>query len=255
MRIDKYLFEMGYFQSRQAAKDHIEAGLVSINGKTDVKPSLEVDDQTEIKVIGKLHEFVSRGGLKLKAALELFEIDVKDKNAVDIGASTGGFTDCLLQKGAALVYAIDSGKDQLAKQLREDARVRSFESTNARYLTKETYGMQFDIAVMDVSFISQTLLYSSVSNLLLPSGIFVSLVKPQFEAGKKNIGKGGIVKDASVYKEVFKNVCDRAYENSLVCKQIIPSPILGKDGNREFLAYFIKDNVNEIKYPEFPSKF
>jgi len=255
MRIDKYLFEKGYFQSRQSAKDHIEAGLVSVNGSTSVKPSLEVDDSSDIKVIGKLHEFVSRGGLKLKAAIEIFNVDIQNKIAVDIGASTGGFTDCLLQKGASLVYSVDSGRDQLAKQLREDPRVRSFESTNARYLTKDTFGIQFDIAVMDVSFISQTLLYTSVSNLLSDGGVFLSLVKPQFEVGKKNVGKGGIVKDASVFEAVFRNVCDKAFENGLVCKQIIGSPILGKDGNREFLAYFIKENACELEYPEFPSKF
>jgi len=255
MRIDKYLFDNGYFQSRQSAKDHIDAGLVSINGKTNIKPSLEVDETMEIKVIGKLHEFVSRGGLKLKAALELFDIDVKGMTAVDIGASTGGFTDCLLQKGAALVYAVDSGRDQLNKSLLDDPRVRSFESTNARYLTKDTFGAQFDIAVMDVSFISQTLLYNSVSNLLADGGIFVSLIKPQFEVGKKHVGKGGIVKDSTVFESVFKNICEKAYENGLVCKKIIPSPILGKDGNREFLACFNKEDTADLIYPDFPSKF
>jgi 23S rRNA (cytidine1920-2'-O)/16S rRNA (cytidine1409-2'-O)-methyltransferase len=255
MRIDKYLFEKGYFQSRQSAKDHIEAGLVSVNGSTDVKPSLEVDEQTQIKVIGKLHEFVSRGGLKLKAALELFEVDVKNKIAVDIGSSTGGFTDCLLQYGAKEVYAVDSGKDQLHHTLKEDQRVHSYESTNARYLTHDTYGVLFDIAVMDVSFISQTLLYNSVSNLLVQGGIFVSLIKPQFEVGKKYVGKGGIVKDTAVFNDVFRNICDRAFECSLVCKKVIPSPILGKDGNKEFLAYFVKERANELVYPNFPEKF
>ncbi len=255
MRIDKYLSDNAYFASRQSAKDHIEAGLVSVNGKTNIKPSLEVDENADIKVIGKLHEFVSRGGLKLKAALELFEIDVKGLTAVDIGASTGGFTDCLLQKGASVVYAIDSGKDQLSKSLRVDPRVKSFESTNARYLTKDTYGTQFDIAVMDVSFISQTLLYNSVSNLLTDNGIFISLIKPQFEVGKKYVGKGGIVKDATVFASVFKNICDRAFEFGLVCKKIIPSPILGKDGNKEFLACFTKEDADKLIYPDFPSKF
>lgn len=252
MRVDKYLFDEGYFPSRQSAKDHIEAGLVSVNGSTNIKPSLEVDDNVQIKVIGKLHEFVSRGGLKLKAALELFNIDVQNKIAVDIGASTGGFTDCLLQNGASVVYAIDSGKDQLSKQLKDDPRVHSFESTNARYLTQQTYGVSFEIAVMDVSFISQTLLYNSVSSLLIDGGIFVSLVKPQFEVGKKYVGKGGIVKDGAIYESVFKNICDKAFESSLVCKNIIPSPILGKDGNREFLAYFIKEIPKELSYPKFP---
>lgn len=255
MRVDKFLHDNGYFSSRQSAKDHIEAGLVSVNGKTCVKPSLEVDEGTDIKVLGKLHEFVSRGGLKLKAAIELFDIDVKGMTAVDIGASTGGFTDCLLQKGADVVYAIDSGKDQLSKFLLGDPRVKSFESTNARYLTKETYGILFDIAVMDVSFISQTLLYNSVSELLKDNGIFVSLIKPQFEAGKKYVGKGGIVKDSGVFITVFKDICDKAYEHGLVCKKIILSPILGKDGNREFLAFMKKENVVDNNYPDFPSNF
>lgn len=255
MRIDKFLAEKGYFPSRQSAKDHIEASLVSINGNTNIKPSLEVDETMDIKVIGRLHEFVSRGGLKLKAALELFEIDVNGMTAVDIGASTGGFTDCLLQNGAQLVYAIDSGKDQLSKSLLEDPRVRSFESTNARYLTASTYGVHFDIAVMDVSFISQTLLYNSVSNLLSEGGVFISLIKPQFEVGKKNVGKGGIVKNSTVFATVFKNICDRAQDSGLACKKIIPSPILGKDGNREFLAFFVKESTTEFGYPDFPSKF
>lgn len=255
MRIDKYLFDNGCFPSRQSAKDHIDAGLVSVNGKTNIKASLEVDENMDIKVMGKLHEFVSRGGLKLKAALELFEIDVSGMTAVDIGASTGGFTDCLLQRGAALVYAVDSGKDQLSQSLLCDSRVKSFESTNARYLTKDTFKVQFDIAVMDVSFISQTLLYNSVSNLLKDSGIFVSLIKPQFEVGKKHVGKGGIVKDSTVFASVFKNICDKAYETGLVCNKIIPSPILGKDGNREFLAYFVKEEITEFNYPRFPDKF
>ena len=251
MRLDKFLFEKGYFQSRQAAKDHIDAELVSVNSKTAVKASLDVDETADIKVIGRLHEFVSRGGLKLKAALELFEVDVTNMTAIDIGASTGGFTDCLLKRGALTVYAVDSGRDQLSPTLLNDERVHSYESVNARYLEADSFPTKFDIAVMDVSFISQTLLYKSVSNVLKENGIFISLIKPQFEAGKKYIGKGGIVvKDRAVYESVIKNVCFEAARYGLSCQRIIESPILGKDGNKEFLALFVNTGSLDATVPE-----
>jgi 23S rRNA (cytidine1920-2'-O)/16S rRNA (cytidine1409-2'-O)-methyltransferase len=251
MRLDKFLFEKGYFQSRQAAKDHIDAELVSVNSKTSVKASLDVDENADIKIIGRLHEFVSRGGLKLKAALEFFGVNVSDMIAIDIGASTGGFTDCLLKNGASEVYAVDSGRDQLNPTLLRDERVHSYESMNARYLDEDTFPTKFDIAVMDVSFISQTLLYKSVSNVLKENGIFISLIKPQFEAGKKFIGKGGIVvKDKAVYESVIKNVCYEASKHGLSCQRIAESPILGKDGNKEFLALFVSTGNTEATVPE-----
>ena len=253
MRIDKYLFEKNYFASRQSAKDHIDAGLVLVNECADFKPSYDVCEGDEIRVIGKLHEFVSRGGLKLKGALEIFKIDPTGAVAVDIGSSTGGFTDCLLQHGAKTVYSVDSGRDQLAQKLREDSRVRCYESMNARYLTKQTFQTEFDMAVMDVSFISQTLLYHSVCELLKENGIFISLIKPQFEVGKRHIGKGGIViKNKQVFSDMFLNICDKAYENSLICKMISPSVIQGKDGNVEYIGYFMKSSEAEKIYPDFP---
>jgi len=244
MRLDVYLTENGFCESRKKASDLIKACNVFVDGKCVQKASFDLDPEkeTEIKIIGDICHYVGRGGLKLERALDYFKIDVSGLVCADIGASTGGFTDCLLQRGAKKVYAVDSGKDQLHKRLRQDERVVCMEETNARYLTSAALGEKCDLAVMDVSFISQTLLYGSVYNTLKENGRFISLVKPQFEAGRENIGKKGIVKDESVRRAVCDKIRSFAQNSGFECIEIIDSPILGGDGNKEYLALFEKRN-------------
>ena len=238
MRLDLYLTEKGYFESRNKSADAIKKGIVFLNGKCIQKPSFEVGENSRIEIKGDYCSYVGRGGLKLEGALSEFKIDVRNKVCIDIGSSTGGFTDCLLQKGAKKVYAIDSGKDQLHQKLRLDSRVVCMESFNARYLTESDIGEKCDIVTMDVSFISQTMLYEAVTNVLKIGGLFISLIKPQFEVGKSNIGKNGIVKDEKIRSEVCKKICEISKLVGLENIKIIDSPILGGDGNKEYLALF-----------------
>ncbi len=248
MRLDVCLFQKGYSESRERASKQIKAGLVLVNGKIVTKPAYDVLESDEIVVSGDIHNYVGRGGLKLEAALRSFEIAPEGLVCADVGSSTGGFTDCLLQNGASEVYAIDSGSGQLHEKLRSDPRVHVYESLNARLITEETFGRKFDLCVMDVSFISQTVLYPAVTSLLKDGGAFVSLVKPQFEAGRAFIGKGGIVKDPKIYPTVIENVLKNAAVNGLYCQNVIRSPITGGDGNREFLAYFIYGKNGKLPY-------
>lgn len=238
MRIDKLIHERGLAKSREAAQKMIKNGNISVDGKIITKPSADIADDAEISVVGETLRYVSRGGLKLERALEAFAIDVTGLDCVDVGASTGGFTDCLLQHGAARVRAVDVGHSQLDVSLHNDARVTSYEGINARYITPEDIGGTCDIAVCDVSFISLTLILPAISGLLGDNGRFVALIKPQFEAGRANIGKNGIVKDRNVHAELIERVLDAAEENSLFCAGLTVSPILGGDGNREYLALF-----------------
>ncbi len=239
MRLDIYLTEKGIASSRTRAQELIRSGAVTVNGKAVTKASFPTDDGMNVDCDLSLEcKYVSRGGLKLEAALEHFGIDVTGKACIDIGASTGGFTDCLLQRGAKLVYAVDSGTAQLSEKLKADKRVRSFENTNARYLKDSDFDISFDIAVMDVSFISQTKLYSAVTEVLAKDGIFISLVKPQFEVGKRKIGKGGIVNDEKARSDALDAVISAASGYGLCCIGAIDSPISGGDGNKEFLACF-----------------
>lgn len=239
MRLDTYIHRLGFVPSREKAKRLIEDGFVSVNGVVVEKPAFLVDDGDDITVTDSPElRYVSRGGLKLEAALDEFEINVFGLCAIDIGASTGGFTDCLLKRGAAHVWAVDSGHDQLAQVLRDDPRVTSLEGVNARSLTADDIGQLCDIVVMDVSFISQTLLYETATNLLIPEGILISLVKPQFEVGRDKIGKGGIVRDVSASKNAVFECINSAKKHGLECLGVIDSPIEGGDGNREYLAMF-----------------
>ncbi|MCI8388461.1 MAG: TlyA family RNA methyltransferase [Clostridiales bacterium] len=240
MRIDKYLAQNGYAKSREAAKQLLSAGNVLINGSIVTKPAFEIDELTppDIKITGDILPYVSRGGLKLERALDCFKIDVNGLDAVDIGASTGGFTDCLLQRGVKRVRAVDVGRSQLDSKLEADPRVISYESLNARYLEPDTIGGICDIAVCDVSFISLTLIFPAVRRILKPDGRFIALIKPQFEAGRSNIGKNGIVKDRRVHTEVIKRVLMSAELCGLHCFGLTVSPIEGGDGNREYLAGF-----------------
>ena len=243
MRADIYLFSSGNAKSRQNAKILIESGNVIIDGKKITKPALEIDELTEHKVeIINKSRFVSRGGEKLDFALEKFNVCVLDAICIDIGASTGGFTDCLLQKGAKLVYAVDSGHSQLDPAIENDKRVISIEKFNAKFMKKDDFPLMFDIAVMDVSFISQTLIHSSVNEVLKDDGVLISLVKPQFECGKNALNSHGIVKKASHHKDAIFKVIDSALLCGFSCMDIIRSPIEGGSGNVEFLIYLKKSS-------------
>ncbi len=241
MRIDLYLTEKGYACSRQQAKRLIEEGSVTVDGRVVKKPSEAVADGAEPDVcVRDTMKYVGRGALKLDAALDAFGLDVEGICALDIGASTGGFTDCLLQRGAAHVCAVDSGVGQLAEKIRTDSRVVSMENCNARYLTLESIGQPVDVIVMDVSFISATLIIPRFPQLLSDEGHAVCLIKPQFEVGRSMIGKGGIVKDKQAHRRAIEQVLESAKSVGLSPIGLIPSPIFGGDGNREFLAWFSK---------------
>lgn len=241
MRVDVYLAASGHVPSRKKAQDLIDAGAVRIDGVTVKKSSVLINEQIPHEVIiEQVFKYVSRGGMKLEAALDAFKIQVNHKKAVDIGSSTGGFTDCLLQRGARSVVCIDSGIGQLHESLRADARVTVKEQFNARMMTVEDTDGLCDLAVMDVSFISQTYLLEQIASVLKDGGEFVSLIKPQFEAGKSALGKNGVVHNAAYRYLAVKRVLSCAFENGLDCIGLIRSPIEGGDGNKEYLAYMVK---------------
>ncbi len=239
MRLDVYLTEKGFFSSRSKAKSAIENKNVKINGVVADKPSLDIEDEPLVEITQK-ERFVSRAGEKLFHALTEFGISPQGITVLDIGASTGGFTDCLLQHGAKHVFALDVGVAQLDEGLRKDNRVTVMENVNARYIQKSDFDVDIDMIVMDVSFISQTLIYPACADILDSGKYMITLIKPQFEAGKKNIGKGGIVKDKDgrILTEILEKIDFSA--NSCGFKRInfTDSPIEGGDGNREYLALF-----------------
>ena len=243
MRLDVYLTANGYADSRQRAKLMITEGYVRVNSRIATKVAMDVCETDVIEVTGDPIGYVSRGALKLEAAFKYFEIDATQKTAIDVGASTGGFTEFLLEKGAKKVYAVDSGVNQLAEKLRKDARVICMEKYNARLLLKEDFPDEIELAVMDVSFISQTLIHPALSNILSNGSIFVSLIKPQFEAGREAIGKGGIVKNPVSRAMSVKRVIDSAKENGFHFVNLAESPIKGGDGNTEYLACFCKGDA------------
>ena len=243
MRLDVFLYERGLAASRQKAKQMIEAGAVSIGGKTILKPAFVVDEDADPVVAAEdVMQYVGRGGLKLEGALDYFHVDVNGLTALDVGASTGGFTQCLLMRGAVRVYAVDAGHGQLAAILRSDPRVISLEGVNARYMTPAvTGGERCGCAVMDVSFISQTMIYEALSRMLLPGAPFISLIKPQFEAGRQAVGKKGLIRDERVQQRTVETCLEAAASYGFKKIGVMDSPIAGGDGNREFLAYFIYD--------------
>ncbi len=242
MRADIYLFQYEYVKSRQKAKSLILSQNVKIDGRVIDKPSFEIDESIEhtIEIFNDC-PYVSRGGLKLEAIINHAGVDVNGKVCIDIGASSGGFTDCLLKNGASRVFAIDSGTNQLDQSLRDDIRVVSYENLNARFLEKSLFQTMVDVVTIDVSFVSQTLIMPSALSLLNDNGLYVSLIKPQFEAGRQNVGKGGIVKDKKARLLAVMRVVDCAEQLSFKCTHFIKSPILGGDGNTEYLAVFSKD--------------
>ena len=240
MRLDVYLCEIGLATSRTEAKNFILNGNASVDGKIIKKPAYEVTESCDVKLDRTSKKFVSRGGIKLEAALDTFGVDVSEALAIDIGASSGGFTDCLLQRGASHVIAVDSGSMQLSESLRNDKRVTSMEGFNARYMKPDDFEYTPDVAVMDVSFISATYIMPSIYNCLATGGKFVCLVKPQFEVGRAYIGKGGVVKDVKARERALSEVIEFAKNLGFLHKGTMISPIEGGDGNVEYLAYFVK---------------
>lgn len=243
MRADLFLFANGLAPSRETAKKLILGGCVWLNGKKLAKPSADIGEGTvaaDVTVIPLPDmRYVGRGGLKLEAALDAFGVSVDGVKAIDIGASTGGFTDCLLSRGAAYVTAVDSGHGQLAAKLEADPRVRSLEGINARYMTADIVGAGYDIAVMDVSFISQTLILPTLPPLLRDGGRLISLIKPQFEVGRADVGKGGIVRSQTARLRAVRSVIDTAEGVGFRHSGTITSPITGGDGNIEYLVCFV----------------
>lgn len=232
--------------SREKARATIMAGLVYVDGQRIDKPGAQVDTEAEITIKEDLCPYASRGGLKLEKAIKIFGFSLKGCKAADIGASTGGFTDCMLKNGATKVYAIDVGYGQLDWKLRNDARVVNMEKTNIRYLDTETIKDDIDFISIDVSFISLKLVFPVASKLLSENGSVVCLVKPQFEAGRKQVGKKGIVRDASVHEEVIKNVIGYGMENGLYPHGLTYSPVKGTKGNIEYLL-FMKKNRSQTE--------
>ena len=246
MRLDVYLADSGTVKSRSRAAQLISGGFVSVNGKIVTKVSYPVAETDEICLLGQEHRYVGRGGMKLEGALDRFQVQVNGLVCADIGASTGGFTDCLLQRGAAHVYAIDSGHDQLDPVLSADPRVTNLEGCNARYLTTELLGQLCQCAVSDLSFISQTLVLPAVSGILTDNAIYIALIKPQFECGREAIGKGGLVKDKKQHIAAIRQVMTCASENTLAPYGIMKSPIAGGDGNTEFLMIAKKNGIPSV---------
>lgn len=244
MRIDKYLYEQGYAKSRSYALTMINQNIVYCNGKSVTKASLNVSENDVIEIRGEILKYVSRGGLKLEKALKHFNVTVNGAICVDIGASTGGFTDCLLQEGASRVYAIDSGREQLASKLRADPRVISIENTNVRFIDENTLPEQCDVAVCDVSFISQTLLHTNIAMLLKDSATFITLIKPQFEVGRSGLSKHGIVKNDDLRRAAQTKVIESATACGFKLLGLTDSPIQGGDGNLEYLACFQYHKLN-----------
>jgi 23S rRNA (cytidine1920-2'-O)/16S rRNA (cytidine1409-2'-O)-methyltransferase len=235
-RLDVLLVERGLQESRQKAQATIMSGLVFVNRQRVDKPGTAVADDAEVEVRGGLR-YVSRGGLKLEKAMAAFPISLQGAVCADIGASTGGFTDCMLQNGARKVYAVDVGYGQLAWSLRSDERVVCLERTNARYLTREAVPDELDFASVDVSFISLKLILPPLRALLRPEGQAVCLVKPQFEAGREKVGKKGVVRDPAVHREVLEHFLEHAAGADFSVQGLTYSPIRGPEGNIEYLGY------------------
>ena len=236
-RLDVLLVNCGMFESRAKAQAAVMAGQVLVNEQKIDKPGTPVAPEVTIRLLGNKLPYVSRGGLKLEKALQIFPISVDGKVVADIGASTGGFTDCALQNGAAKVYAIDVGYGQLAWKLRNDERVVNMERTNVRYLEADSLPEQVDAATIDVAFISLDKILPAVHKILKPEGFVVALIKPQFEAGKSHLSKHGIVRDSKVHKKVCDDISEFASTLGFERGEVISSPITGGDGNTEYLIY------------------
>jgi 23S rRNA (cytidine1920-2'-O)/16S rRNA (cytidine1409-2'-O)-methyltransferase len=244
LRLDRLLVEHGLVESRERGQALILAGQVLVNGQKIDKAGTLVAVDSDIRILGEQMPYVSRGGLKLEKALHEFAIDVKEKTALDVGASTGGFTDCLLQHGAKKVYAVDVGYGQMAWKVRQDPRVVVIERTNIRDIDQALIPEKVDIIVIDVSFISLEKVIPSILRFLKPAAGFVALIKPQFEVGKGQVGKGGIVRDEAARNEAVERIRAFVKKQRFEVQGVIPSPITGQDGNVEFLIYGIVRSVN-----------
>ena len=249
-RLDVLLVSMGYAESREKAKAIIMAGNVFVDGQREDKAgSMFRTDNLKIEVKGAPQKYVSRGGYKLEKAMTHFDLTLKGKVCMDIGASTGGFTDCMLQNGAAKVYAVDVGYGQLDWKLRSDPRVVCLERTNARYLDHEQIPDELDFASIDVSFISLKLIFPALYGLLRQGGEIACLIKPQFEAGREKVGKKGVVRDPKVHLEVLENFLNHAKDNHFTVLGITYSPIRGPEGNIEYLGY-LRKSAEEDRIPD-----
>ena len=238
-RLDVYLTEKGFAESRAKAQALIMSGLVYVDGQKVDKAGFSVDEDQSVEVRGAACPYVSRGGLKLEKALRDFGVDPTGYVCSDSGASTGGFTDCLLQQGAKKVFAIDVGYGQLAWKLRSDERVVCMERTNIRNVTPEDLGEPLDLSVVDVSFISLKLVLPVIASLLKPDGQVLCLIKPQFEAGKEKVGKKGVVRDPAVHREVLENFLQTARDSGFTVRNLTFSPVKGPEGNIEFLGCLV----------------
>lgn len=247
-RLDVVMVEKGLAESRQKAQALIMAGQVFVNGQKVDKAGFGVIPNSPVEVKGKSLAYVSRGGLKLEKAVQLWPIDLQGAVCADIGASTGGFTDCMLQQGARKVYAVDSGYNQLAWRLRSDPRVICMERTNARYLTKEQIPEELDFFSVDVSFISLKWILPPLRGLIKSGCQAVCLVKPQFEAGREKVGKKGVVRDPAVHLEVLEQFLQHASKSEFIVKEMSFSPITGPEGNIEFLAFLSADSSEVSKW-------
>lgn len=234
-RLDIAVFEQGYAPSREKAKAIIMAGQVYVNNQKQDKPGFEIKDSDHLEVRGNTLKYVSRGGLKLEKAMQVFPVNLSGKICMDVGASTGGFTDCMLMNGASKVYSIDVGYGQLAWKLRCDERVVNLERTNFRYVDEKLISDKIDFASVDVSFISLKLIFPNLHKLLKPDSLAVCLIKPQFEAGRDKLGKKGVVRDPAVHIEVIENVINYALKGGFSVLGLDFSPVKGPEGNIEYL--------------------
>ncbi|MEZ4735704.1 MAG: TlyA family RNA methyltransferase [Caldilineaceae bacterium] len=244
-RLDLLLVERALVESREQARRLIMAGEVLVNEVVQDKPGQSFPQDVEVRIRNAL-PYVSRGGLKLAAALDTFPLTVAGKIAIDVGASTGGFTDCLLQRGVAQVYAIDVGYGQLAWKLRNDPRVVVMERTNIRHLTALPNAVQADLAVIDASFISLTLVLPPTLHLLHPEAELIALIKPQFEAGKEQVGKGGVIRNSMIHREVLETIWAFVQQLGLTITGLRPSPLLGPAGNVEFLLWCHRQSTSAL---------
>jgi 23S rRNA (cytidine1920-2'-O)/16S rRNA (cytidine1409-2'-O)-methyltransferase len=252
-RLDVLLVERGLMETREKAKRTIMAGLVYTNEERLDKPGEKVKVDIPLTIKGKMLPYVSRGGLKLEKALKIFDVSVQDKVLLDIGASTGGFTDCALQNGAKMSYALDVGYNQLAWKLRQDERVVVMERTNFRYVTPADLNREMpNFASIDVSFISLTLILPVLKTLLVPGSDIVALIKPQFEAGREQVGKKGIVRDEKVHLQVINKIVEFSIRHGFVATNLSFSPITGGDGNIEFLLHLKWEGEREIGENRLP---
>ncbi len=251
-RLDVVLFERGFSESREKAKALIMSGIVYVNDQKEIKAGRDIKPDDVVEVRGKGLKYVSRGGLKLEKAMESFPIGLENCVCMDIGASTGGFTDCMLQNGAVKVYSIDVGYGQLAWKLRSDSRVVNLERTNFRYVTREQVPDAVDFASVDVSFISLKLILPVMYELLKSDGEAVCLIKPQFEAGKEKVGKKGVVRDPQVHENVIKTIAEFANSVKFKVLGLEHSPVKGPEGNIEYLMYIKKTDIiqNDVEIIE-----